>query len=719
MSIGGLVGAVVGGVIGFVVTGGNPLGAFYGASLGFALGMIIDPMTPDVPSVGAPHPPGESVMSGEVGISIADLAGTAKIVGHLLCYGGERAEPVYGKTSGGGGKGGIGGGGPPEPEPQITGYRYYMSWAVGIVAGQADTLYAIYKNDEVIWEGTLDCPASGGEETITLDGMGSAVFYFGTDDHALNSKAGVLLDDATLNTPYRHLCWCFLDDCYIGEYNRAPTMKFIVKKIPEYGFSTKHEIQTYDCNPAHAMWYILHDLTSLPESWLHSSDFAAIASTLWGEGRGLSILFSSQQSALNYLESINAHIDSILRYGTDGKFHPKLIRDDYTVGDLPTIDEDVMLEEPSFDRRSWIDTLNEMKVQYSEIIDVRSEPERFFFGTGRNIVGELGLGDNNDRNVFTKVGFNVKTFACGGAHQLLINKDDDILWATGSNSYGQLGLGDNDNRNVFTRVGSDKWKMVACGTKGDCSLAIRNDDTLWVTGDNGDGELGLGGGGHRNVFTQVGSDTWKYISGGKYTSFAIKDDDTLWGTGDNDYYQLGLGDYNDRDVFTKIGSDKWKQVSGGSYNTFAIKDDDTLWGTGYNNYGELGLGDYDERDVFTKVGSDTWKQVACGDNHTLAIKSDDTLWATGKNSSGELGLDDDVDRNVFTQVGSDKWKYVACGDNQSIAIKSDNTLWATGWNFYGQLGLGNNDSVDVFTQVGSDVWAEVACGEDHSAARII
>jgi hypothetical protein len=353
MSVGGLIGAAAGGVIGFVVSGFNPVGAFYGASLGFALGMAIDPITPDMPSAGAPDQ-GDQVMSGEVGTPIADLAGTAKIAGHLLCYGGERAEPVYGEAAGGKGGG--------EPDPQVTGYKYYMSWAVGIVAGEADKLYAVYKNDEVVWEGELDCPASGGEETITLDGMGSATLYFGTDDHALNSKVGALLDDPTLNTPYRHLCWCFLDDCYIGEYNRAPTMKFVVKKIPANAFSTKHEIDIYDCNPAHAIWYILHDLTGLPESWLHSSDFAAEASTLWGESRGLSILFDRQQSALTYLESINSHIDSILRYGTDAKFHPKLIRDDYTVGDLPLIDEDVMLEEPTFDRRSWIDTINEMKV---------------------------------------------------------------------------------------------------------------------------------------------------------------------------------------------------------------------------------------------------------------------------------------------------------------------------------------------------------------------
>jgi hypothetical protein len=440
MSTGGLIGAGVGAVIGFFIAG--PIGAIYGAGFGFAFGMAVDPMTPDVPSVGAPDQ-SELVMSGEIGTPIPDLAGTAKITGHLLCYGKERVETVYDNSSGGGGKGGG-----DEPDPQITGYKYYMSWAVGIVAGKANTLYAIYKNDEdVVWEGELDCPASGGEETVVLtDGgggalcaqviivhmnaepasafktdilaflapiidpydtsamfllvlyawldtqpsssekddfeswllsrdsggtlMGSATFYFGTADQVANSKVGEIIDDDTLNTPYRHLCWCFFDDCYIGEYNRAPTMKFVVKKIPEYAFSNAHEIQTYDCNPAHGMWYILHDLTGLPESWLHSADFATIASTLWGERRGLSILFSSQQSALTYLESINSHIDSILRYGTDAKFHPKLIRDDYTVGDLPLIDEDVMLEEPTFDRRSWIDTLNEMKVQYSEIINV-------------------------------------------------------------------------------------------------------------------------------------------------------------------------------------------------------------------------------------------------------------------------------------------------------------------------------------------------------------
>jgi len=51
-------------------------------------------------------------------------------------------------------------------------------------------------------------------------------------------------------------------------------------------------------------------------------------------------------------------------------FHPKLIRDDYTVGDLPTVDESVLLDDPTLERKSWIDTLNEVKVQYTELIGV-------------------------------------------------------------------------------------------------------------------------------------------------------------------------------------------------------------------------------------------------------------------------------------------------------------------------------------------------------------
>jgi len=237
MSVGSLIGGVVGGVVGFFI--GGPTGAFYGASIGFGIGMMVDPMIPDMPAPGIPNPD-DNVMKSTIGNPIPDLAGTAKITGHLLLFGKERNEPVYSESAGGGGKGGGGGSSPP---PQIKGYKYYMSWAVGICAGQINTLYAVYKNEDVVWKGALDCPASGGQETIILDGVGSLTFYFGTNDQVANSKVGEIIPDATLNSPLRNMCWAFFDDCYIGEYNRTPTFKFIVKKIPSNVFNVNDTIQ--------------------------------------------------------------------------------------------------------------------------------------------------------------------------------------------------------------------------------------------------------------------------------------------------------------------------------------------------------------------------------------------------------------------------------------------------------------------------------------------
>ena len=384
MSIGGIVGVVAGGVIGWFI--GGPAGALYGAGLGFGLGTMIDPMTPDVPSPGVPLPVAAEVMSTTIGEPLPDLVGTAKITGHLLCYGKERTKTVYTEVEGG--KGGD------SPDPYVSGYEYYMSWAVGIAAGPIDTLCAIYKGDIVVWEGELNIPtdpASCGQETIVLVGegppqvvdegsilsppeptvevgMGSATFYFGTDNQIANSNVGEIIGDETLNSPYRNFCWCFFDDCYIGDFNRCPNMKFVLRKSPSIAFSEDNVIQTYDYNPIHAMWYILHDLAGLPETWLHEDDFVAAATVLKDERRGISCLFAQQQNTLAYLEAINNHIDGIIRYGSDGKFHPKLIRDDYIKEDLPLIDENVMLDDPTLKRKSWIDTINEIKVQYTEIV---------------------------------------------------------------------------------------------------------------------------------------------------------------------------------------------------------------------------------------------------------------------------------------------------------------------------------------------------------------
>ena len=387
MSTGQWIGAILGAIVGFIISGFNPVGAIYGAIIGYTLGGIVDPVKPDVKQPGAPVPQGLQIMTNVIGNPIFDVLGTAKITGQMLFFGKEFNLAIWYRPSKG--------------VRAISGYKYYASWALGICMGPVDCLYTVFRDQDPIWEGELTRPESGGEATIQIEGGGTMVFYFGTDDQVPNINAGTLLPDPTLNTGYRHLCWAFFDAFFMNEYNRMPSMSFVIKKIPPMFNEPMSQIQTYDINPAHALWHTLIEKAGLPVEWVDPVDFLAIATELFGEGRGISILFDVHQATLNYLEAINSHVDCILRYGSDGKFHPKLIRYVSPVG-LPVIDESKLLEEPSFSRRSWIDTINEVKVQYSENLGERAEP----------LVPFVAFDMCSDGTYFYICGYNPVTFKC-------------------------------------------------------------------------------------------------------------------------------------------------------------------------------------------------------------------------------------------------------------------------------------------------------------------
>jgi len=419
--MGAIMGAIQGAIIGWVY--GGPWGAVAGAVIGAVAGGVLPGiLAPDAQQMGAPDLSPLSWTSNEIGTPIPDLLGTSKFTGTLMYFGGERSEAQE-ETTDSGGKGGGGG-----DQTYITGYKYYMSWAVGLCVGPVDELYTVFKNDDVVWSGNSTRPVSGGQETIVIPDFGSMTFFFGTSDQA----AAFYLREAAIDDPMtrlvgpifeiqrerpagsgpvdystnsRNLCWAFFLDCYIGEYNRMPTMRFVIRKTPEIAFSEHHQVQTLDYNPAHAVYYILNTMVGLPSAWLDSDSFAAAAATLKAESRGISINFNTFQSALDYISTITAHVDMVIRYGTDGKWHPKLIRNDYTPALLPLIDEETVLDDPSFSRPSWINTVNEIKVQYTEIVPVRYlNPDMAIFHGGVNAADQVV-------NTIDYIGFASKTAA--------------------------------------------------------------------------------------------------------------------------------------------------------------------------------------------------------------------------------------------------------------------------------------------------------------------
>lgn len=328
-------------------------------------------------------------------------------------------------------------------------------------------------------------------------------------------------------------------------------------------------------------------------------------------------------------------------------------------------------------------------------------------------------------SVFRNV-IDIQTTAFTGCWQTLITrgdhsvglKTDGTLWAWGSNTAGQLGDGTFYTRYVPVRIGtSADWKSVYVGNRH--TLAIKTDGTLWAWGDNKYGQLGDGTLISKTVPTKIGTATdWQSLGGGAEHSVGIKTNGTLWAWGSNSYGQLGDGTTINRNTPTQIGSaTNWKTIRAANYQALAIKTDGTLWGWGINNYGQLGDGTNSNKNTPTQIGTAAnWKNIDTGVQHSVGLKTDGTLWTWGNNGNGQLGDGTTISKNTQLQIGTaTNWQTVAVGNGFTYATRTDGTLWSWGSNNFGQLGNGTSGgNITSPTQVDSSSDnMQVFAGESH------
>jgi alpha-tubulin suppressor-like RCC1 family protein len=299
-------------------------------------------------------------------------------------------------------------------------------------------------------------------------------------------------------------------------------------------------------------------------------------------------------------------------------------------------------------------------------------------------------------------------------------RTDGTLWAWGNNSDfgGNLGLGSAGITVQGITIPADRWSPARVGRAHDWAgvfsgyqhaVAMRKDGTLWGWGANFYGALGHTGSASLEFLpTVVGRERdWATAAAGGDFSLGVKEDGSVWATGLNMYGNLGLGDTADRHRLTEIGSAQdWATVSAGLGYGLALKKDGSLWAWGGNNFGQLGVGDTTARHSPTRVGrAADWTAAYCLGHHSLALKRDGSLWAWGENSFGQLGVGDTADKHSPTRVGTSRdWAAISPGgaaSYHSLALKQDGSLWAWGLNNYGQLGLGDTVDRHTPTRVGA------------------
>lgn len=72
---------------------------------------------------------------------------------------------------------------------------------------------------------------------------------------------------------------------------------------------------------------------------------------------------------------------------------------------------------------------------------------------------------------------------CGVLYTIALDENGNI-WVCGDNKYGQLGLGNNDERYIFTKIiSSEKFKNISCGIG--YTVALDFHDNIWSCGTNG------------------------------------------------------------------------------------------------------------------------------------------------------------------------------------------------------------------------------------------
>lgn len=216
---------------------------------------------------------------------------------------------------------------------------------------------------------------------------------------------------------------------------------------------------------------------------------------------------------------------------------------------------------------------------------------------GYNAYGQIGDGTGsggalNIKKYPTQIGTltNWQYINCGFRSSFAI-KSDGTLWAWGRNNFGQLGVGDNIDKNVPTQVGtSTDWQSIS--SNGVATIAIKSNGTLWSWGGNQYWSLGTGEfSPNTNVPGQVGTaSNWQSVSAGGQIK-ALKTNGTLWAWGEG-FYGFGDGSNISKDVPTQIGTQTdWSYIiSGNATHSAVLKTNNTLWNWGWNSSGQLANG---------------------------------------------------------------------------------------------------------------------------------
>lgn len=247
-----------------------------------------------------------------------------------------------------------------------------------------------------------------------------------------------------------------------------------------------------------------------------------------------------------------------------------------------------------------------IKVSASNKFVIAQKSDGTLWSCGLNINYQLGFSDNLDRHVLTQINSDDDwlTFGTGFSHVVLLKTNHKAWGIGGWNCGGCLLSGSNIGYTAPTQLMSSDWEQI---TEGEESTFFKKaNGTIYAIGENSHGCLGIGSTNWATFnLLQVGTASdWLSVESSRLYTMALKTNGTLWATGLNGTGQLGLGNTSYTNVFTQVGTaNNWAKVRCGILHTLALDTNGTLWAWGGNSYGQLGDATTTNRLVPTQIGT--------------------------------------------------------------------------------------------------------------------
>lgn len=245
---------------------------------------------------------------------------------------------------------------------------------------------------------------------------------------------------------------------------------------------------------------------------------------------------------------------------------------------------------------------------------------------------------------------NIIMISCGDGTTMIMTKDR--LYACGKNEYGQLGIGNNKNQNVFTRVKTEGIGNLLSVTCGQYFTIILTSKGLY-----GCGETRIFGIKSENKYYDTPQKIDYKLKISNILAITAHEENGLilskgglYGFGENNYKVPGFeGKYS---TLTTLPISDVLTIGVGGHHVIVVALDG-IYGFGSNREGQLGVGDHIKvYDRFTKININIpgfIKMLVCGDYYTVLVvnvNGKDVLYGFGWNEHGELNNKSKVE-NIY------------------------------------------------------------------------